>query len=142
MVFNREGDSIEGEKVTIQSRNIVPRIGISTPLGRAFSYKCNRNACALITQVVEDDLDIWFDCNSNRNQDDKLDCLTLDFYHLGNKRMNIEVKEGVTGRHGAQFIFTKTRTYAKIFHPFSNLAFIFKKQAYIEGAQEMKKITE
>lgn len=113
------GDTIEAEHIDACSRKVewkgLKRHPITNELMTL--YECDRNSTAVIVKecinTYEDDL-IELTRHFKRDLGDTLKADAISIYTRTKRKQRIEVKEGVSGRHGAQFIYLREKSISCI----------------------------
>lgn len=139
--FFQLNEEIEAACARLYCRRPEFKCPINDPvLGRCMRYKMDRNSSALVYEVLSDeDLKNLKSPNSHTNQDDKLRATAIEFYCVGTRKARWDVNEGASSTHGGNFYDTKSRTYAFITIPFSNLSHVFENKKRQEGETPVKR---
>lgn len=124
--YIKEGDTIEGDAVDIQTRNWIPATIVfhNAVKKRMYRYSANRNSKATITAthvVADDESVIESTMNYHRELGDELECFGMKVYVDNKRRERFTTDEGVTHTHGAMFISTNNHTIAVISTPLACL---------------------
>lgn len=138
--YQNIGDTIEGEKTDGHARKWMPRGLKKHPvtLKTMFLYVTDRNSRIEVTEagVIPEDEQLknaLKDCH--RNVGDALECDSLSIYVNQKTPIKPDVKEGVSGRHGATLFHTAKQTIASIKTPIEN---VLKRLGYSNNSLENK----
>lgn len=124
--FINVGDTIEAEHTDATSRKIEWKGVRHHPITDEIMtlYECDRNSKAKIikefTCTYSDDLTERTK-NFKRSLGDTLVADAISIYTKSKKKQRIIVKEGVTGRHGARFIYLREKSISCIKTSLANL---------------------
>lgn len=83
-------------------------------------YECRRNSNTFIVKAYSGKIEKGTE-HYHRNEDDFLEGDTISVYTNSKRKENHYVKEGVSGRHGSQFLDLRNRTIATIKYPIESL---------------------
>lgn len=133
-------DEIEAASARIYCRRPDFKCPVNDPvLGRSIRYKLDRNSSAMVYKTLsEEDLSNLKSRNSHTKEGDKLRADAIEFLCVGIRKEKFEDKEGASSTHGGNFYDTRTRTYAIITTPFSNLFHVFENKKRKEGETPAK----
>lgn len=96
-------------------------------------YECDRNTLVRITQAYTEDLPEGA-VDFHREIGDELEADAVSMYVDSIRREKFQVKEGVTGRHGAQMIALRKYNISTIKTPLPNFKeIVLKKVALLEN---------
>lgn len=134
-------DEIEASSARIYCRRPDFKCPVNDPvLGRAIRYKLDRNSSAIVHKTLsEEDLRNLKSQNSHTNEGDKLRADAIEFLYVGVRPGFFEKQGGASSTHSGNFYDTKTRTYAIITTPFSNLFHVFENKRRQEGETPAKR---
>ena len=140
-VFYNKSDAIDGERVHIKSKKIVPAVIFKSKTGfKGIKYKCSRGCYANIVKELDQSIkeslcgnqsNIHFDIN------DELQCEALFLIAETVRRIDkcLDVTM-MSGRHECMEGTPNCRMYAEIEHPFEHVMnAILKKQIVIEQGE-------
>ena len=116
------GETIEGNAVDFTVRALYKNGLVEHPLTKKtmYRYSADRNATGVITKTRPEpnDKDIKeATSHYHRGLGDKIKADAIEFYTEGFRPIKFVVKEGVSGRHGAQLGSSKSHTIASIKTP-------------------------
>lgn len=120
--FINSGDTIEAEHADICSRKIEWKGPKRHPDTNEIMmlYECSRNSSAEVIKIFTGDI---LDVTKHYHRDlgDMLEADSISVYSSSKRKDKIYVDEGVTSRHGAQFIDLRKRCISSIKYPLDNL---------------------
>lgn len=118
------GETIHANHTDVQSRKILKKGPREHPDTKEcmMLYECDRNSYTEVVKECCDD-DKNKSCASGYHSclGDCLEAYAISVYVRSRKMLRTEVKEGVTGRHGAQFIYPRDYAISTIKTPLENL---------------------
>lgn len=128
--FFEINDEIEAARARIYTRRPDFKCPVNDPvLGRSMRYKTDRNSSALVYKVLSEEEKMNLKSSTSHIElDDKLRADAIEFLCVGTRKNSWDVSEGASSTHGGNFFDTKTRTYAFISTPFSNLRHVFERK--------------
>lgn len=81
-------------------------------------YECDRNSFSQIVKVCEDlDKECGEKLGYHSNESDCLEADAISIYVRSRRKLKILVSEGVTARHGAQFLYPRDYAISRIKTP-------------------------
>lgn len=127
--FIDKGETIEGDAIGLKCRKWIPKGPKRHPVYKKTMtlYLTDRNSSAEIikARTIPTDKDIQEKTSHyHRDVGDRLEADSIEVYIDRLQSVKPEVKEGASGRHGAQFVNSKWHTAATIRMPLE----IFKKK--------------
>jgi hypothetical protein len=118
------GDTIVAEHADACSRKILWK-GIRknpTTNENMTLYECDRNAKVEIIKIYEGEIKIEGDTRKiHREKGDILEADAISIYIASPRKQKYYVKEGVSGRHGSQFMDIRKKSISTIKHSLENL---------------------
>ncbi|MBE6289175.1 MAG: hypothetical protein E7100_02920 [Bacteroidaceae bacterium] len=118
------GETIHADHTNVQSRKILkkgPREHPDTK-ERMMLYECDRNSYTeIVKECCEADKNKLYAKGYHDCLGDCLDAYAINVYVRSRTMLRTEVKEGVTARHGAQFIYPRDYAISTIRTPLQNL---------------------
>jgi hypothetical protein len=130
--FINTGDTIEAEHTDVCSRKIEWKGLRKQPDTEAVMtlYECDRNSSAEIVKIYEGEIK---ECTKHfyRNKGDILKADAISVYTQSARKEKSYIKEGVTGRHGAQFLDLRKRSISTIKQPLENLLKCIEEKAVL-----------
>lgn len=138
--FFKLHDEIEAASARIYSRRPEFKCPVNDPvLGRSIRYKLDRNSSVMVYRVLsEEDLSNLKSPSSHTEEGDKLRADAIEFLYVGIRQGHFNKQGGASSTHSGNFYDTRTRTYAIITTPFSNLFHIFENKKRQEGETPAK----
>ncbi|MDR0864296.1 MAG: hypothetical protein LBO74_05110 [Candidatus Symbiothrix sp.] len=124
------GDTIEAEHTDACSRKIEWKGLRKHPITNENMtlYECDRNSTAEIIKIHEGVIKDGTE-HFHRENGDILEADAIRIYIASPRKERVYLKEGVSGRHGAQFIDIRKRSISTIKYPFE----IFRKYLKLNG---------
>lgn len=124
-IFKNVGDTIEGNVVDGNTRRFERKCLKKHPITnkQMFLYSCDRNSRAIVVESVEkteDEVLAEATSHFHRNENDELQADAISIYVDSKRPIKTEVKEGVSGRHGATLFHITENTIATIKTPLEN----------------------
>lgn len=135
------GETIHAEHTDVHSRKILKKGPRVHPFTKEWMmlYECDRNSYAEVVKECCDD-DKSRECAKSYHDclGDCLEAFSISVYVRSRKMLPTQVKEGVTGRHGAQFIYPRDYAISTIRTPLVNLekSIMARKQQLLENKNE------
>lgn len=118
--YNKD-DSIEGNDIQLVSRKFIfAGLYHISGIGRCIKYQCSRDSYAKITKCLlstEKQIEKF----SHIKIGDEVCSKDIIAYHKGIKPIKESKQSGFSGTHSTGVINTKSRSIAKITHPFENI---------------------
>lgn len=124
-IFKNVGDTIEGNVVDGNARRFEKKRLKKHPITnkQMFLYSCDRNSKAFVVEPAKEPEDEKLAVATSffhRNKMDELQADAISIYVDSKKPIKTEVKEGVSGRHGATVFHITKNTIATITTPLDN----------------------
>lgn len=120
--FVKTGDTIEAEHTNAHSRKIEWKGPRRHPITNELMmlYECDRNSFAEVVKECTDETREET-AHFHRCLGDKLEADGISVYIKSKRKTRVVVDEGVSARHGAQFIYLRERNISTIKTPLSCL---------------------
>lgn len=118
--YNKD-ESIEGNDIQLVSRKFIfSGLHDISEIGRCIKYQCSRDSYAKVTKCLLP-TEKQLKESSHIEIEDKICSKDIIAYHKGIRRIKESKQSGFSGTHSTGVINTKSRSIAKITHPFESI---------------------